>query len=260
MTGPIDRLIAIMARLRDPAGGCPWDREQDFTTIAPYTIEEAYEVADAIERGDIAALKEELGDLLLQVVFHARMAEEAGHFAFDDVAVAIADKMVRRHPHVFGDAEIRSVAAQNEAWEAHKAAERQAAGDAESVLDGVALALPALLRAAKISRRAARIGFDWPDAESVIGKIEEEIEEIEDEIDDEAPTEVLEEEVGDLLFAAANLARKLDIDPETALRRATTKFERRFRQVETLVRERGIGTDLDALEDLWEEVKVTETR
>src|SRR5580700_10719207 len=152
MTRPIDRLLAIMARLRDPAQGCPWDREQDFATIAPYTIEEAYEVADAIERGDMAALKDELGDLLLQVVFHARMAEEAGLFAFDDVAAAISNKMIRRHPHVFGDAEITGVAAQNEAWEAHKAAERQASGAADSVLDGVALALPALLRAAKISR------------------------------------------------------------------------------------------------------------
>src|SRR5438132_6996609 len=152
MTRPIDRLLAIMARLREPAQGCPWDREQDFATIAPYTIEEAYEVADAIERGDLAALKDELGDLLLQVVFHARMAEEAGHFAFDDVAAAIADKMVRRHPHVFGDIEIDSVAAQNEAWEAHKAAERQASGAAESVLDGLALALAALVRAAKMWR------------------------------------------------------------------------------------------------------------
>src|SRR5438128_10482914 len=167
---PIDRLRAIMAQLRAPVGGCPWDTAQDFSTIAPYTIEEAYEVADAIERGDMMALKDELGDLLLQVVFHARMAEEAGLFAFDDVAEAIADKMLRRHPHVFGDVEIGSVAAQNEAWEAHKAAERQASGAADSVLDGVALALPALLRAAKISRRAARIGFDWPDARAVIPK------------------------------------------------------------------------------------------
>src|SRR3954452_25289566 len=228
---PIDRLLAIMARLRDRERGCPWDIEQNFATIAPYTIEEAYEVADAIERGDMAALKDELGDLLFQVVFHARMAEEAGLFGFDDVAEAIADKMVRRHPHVFGDAEIASVAAQNEAWEAHKAAERQEAGGAQSVLDGVALALPALLRAAKISKRATRIGFDWPDADSVIDKIEEELDEIEDEIDDDAPKAVLEEEIGDLLFATANLARKLDIEPETALRRATAKFERRFRRV-----------------------------
>ncbi len=258
MTRSIDRLLAIMARLRDPDRGCPWDREQNFATIAPYTIEEAYEVADAIEREDMTALKDELGDLLLQVVFHARMAEEAGLFAFDDVAQAIADKMERRHPHVFGDAEIASVAAQNEAWEAHKAAERQASGGAASVLDGVALALPALVRAAKISRRAARIGFDWPDADSVIDKIEEELDEIEDAIDDRAPPAALEEEIGDLLFATANLARKLDIEPETALRRATAKFERRFRRVETLAAERGIGRNLDALEALWQEVKAEE--
>jgi nucleoside triphosphate diphosphatase len=258
MTRPIDRLLAIMARLRDPAQGCPWDREQDFATIAPYTIEEAYEVADAIERGDMAALKDELGDLLLQVVFHARMAEEAGLFAFDDVAEAIADKMLRRHPHVFGDVEIASVAAQNEAWEAHKAAERKASGSAESVLDGVASALPALLHAAKISRRAARIGFDWPDARAVIPKLIEEIGELDAELDRGAPAAALEEEMGDLLFAVANLARKLDIEPETALRRATAKFERRFRRVEALAAERGIGPDLDALEALWQEVKAEE--
>jgi len=258
MTRPIDRLLAIMARLRDPDRGCPWDREQNFATIAPYTIEEAYEVADAIEREDMTALKDELGDLLLQVVFHARMAEEAGLFAFDDVAQAIADKMERRHPHVFGDAEIASVAAQNEAWEVHKAAEREAKGEAASVVEGVAIALPALVRAAKISRRAARIGFDWPDADSVIDKIEEELDEIEDAIDDRAPPAALEEEIGDLLFATANLARKLDIEPETALRRANAKFERRFRRVETLAVERGIGRNLDALEALWHEVKAEE--
>src|SRR5437763_13913877 len=178
-TTQLDRLLAIMARLRDPAQGCPWDREQDFAMIAPYTIEEAYEVADAIERGDMVALKDELGDLLFQVVFHARMAEEAGLFAFDDVAEAIADKMERRHPHVFGDVEIASVAAQNEAWETHKAAEREAKGEAASVVEGVAIALPALVRAAKISRRAARLGFDWPDADVVIDKIEEELDAIE---------------------------------------------------------------------------------
>ncbi len=257
---PMERLLAIMARLRDPERGCPWDKEQDFATIAPYTIEEAYEVADAIERGDMAALKDELGDLLLQVVFHARMAEEAGAFAFDDVAAAIAAKMVRRHPHVFGDARIHSIAAQNEAWEAHKAAERQAAaaGGAESVIDGVALALPALLRAGKISRRAARIGFDWPDARAVLPKIAEEIAEIEAELERPAAPAAIEEEVGDLLFAVANLARKLEVEPETALRRATAKFERRFRHVEALARERGIGDDLDGLEALWQEVKAKE--
>lgn len=252
---PIDRLIAIMAQLRDPEHGCPWDREQNFATIAPYTIEEAYEVADAIERHDMSALRDELGDLLLQVVFHARMAEEAGLFGFDDVAQAIGEKMVRRHPHVFGDADIASVAAQNEAWEAHKAAERAEKGEAGSVLDGVALALPALLRAAKVSRRAARIGFDWPDAASVIDKIEEEIAELETEIDAGADHSMVEEELGDLLFAAANLGRKLNVEPETALRRATAKFERRFRRVEALAKERGIGPDLEALEALWGEVK-----
>src|SRR6202011_5988244 len=182
----LDRLLEIMARLRDPQCGCPWDREQDFATIAPYTIEEAYEVADAIARGDTAALKDELGDLLFQVVFHARMAEESGLFSFDDVAAAIADKMLRRHPHVFGTAEVATVAAQNEAWEEHKAVERQArarqAGLPESVLDGVALALPALLRAVKIQRRAARIGFDWPEPEAVFGKISEEVAELKREI------------------------------------------------------------------------------
>jgi len=256
MTRPIDALLDIMIRLRDPEHGCPWDREQDFSTIAPYTIEEAYEVADAIERGDKAALRDELGDLLFQVVFHARMAEEAGLFAFDDVAAAISDKMMRRHPHVFGDAKIASVAAQNEAWEAHKAAERhRVSGGADSVLDGVALAFPALLRAAKIGRRAARIGFDWPDARAVIPKLVEEIAEIEAELDDGAHHEKVEDEVGDLLFAVAQLARKLDVEPETALRRATTKFERRFRDVEKRAAEHGTGRDLDALERLWQQVK-----
>jgi ATP diphosphatase len=261
VTRPIDRLLAIMERLRDKERGCPWDIEQSFATIAPYTIEEAYEVADAIERDDMEALKDELGDLLLQVVFHARMAEEAGLFAFDDIAAAIADKMMRRHPHVFGNAEIASVAAQNEAWEAHKAAERQAkGGGAASVLDGIALAYPALLRAAKVSKRAARIGFDWPDAKAVIPKIAEEIREVEAEIEGGAGKPALEEEIGDLLFAVANLARKLDVEPETALRRATVKFERRFRNVEALANERGIGRDLDALEELWQQVKKGEVK
>ena len=261
-TPPFDRLLAIMARLRDAERGCPWDRAQDFTTIAPYTIEEAYEVADAIARGDILALKDELGDLLFQVVFHARMAEEAGLFAFDDVAAAIADKMVRRHPHVFGTAEIATAAAQTEAWEEHKASERraraEAAGTRESVLDGVALALPALLRAAKIQQRAARIGFDWPAARPIIEKIAEEIAELEAELaacNGGADLAKVEDEMGDVLFAATNLARKLDIDPEAALRRATAKFERRFRRVEMLAAQRGACADLDALEALWEQVK-----
>jgi ATP diphosphatase len=256
---PLARLLEIMARLRDPQGGCPWDREQNFSTIAPYTIEEAYEVADAIARRDPDALKDELGDLLFQVVFHARMAEEAGMFAFDDVAGAIADKMERRHPHVFGAAEVASVAAQNEAWEAHKAAERRdralATGSPGSVLDGVAHALPALLRADKIQKRAARIGFDWPDARPVFDKLKEEIAELETELEKPAERRALEDEMGDILFAAANLARKLDIDPEAALRHATAKFERRFRRVETLAADHAVGSDLDSLEALWQRVK-----
>ena len=259
---PLDRLLEIMARLRDPQRGCPWDREQAFATIAPYTIEEAYEVADAIERADMSALKDELGDLLFQVVFHARMAEEQGQFAFEDVAAAIADKMVRRHPHVFGTAEIASVAAQTEAWESHKAGERDAraaaSGRRASVLDGVALALPALLRAAKLGQRAARIGFDWPDAGAVFEKLAEETAELRAELDRGAGPARIADEMGDLLFAAAQLARKLEIDPETALRRATAKFERRFRDVEARAAERGTGCDIAALEALWQEVKRAE--
>ena len=262
MIRPLDRLLAIMARLRDPQGGCPWDREQSFATIAPYTLDEAYEVADAIARGDNVALKDELGDLLFQVVFHARMAEEAGLFGFDDVAAAIADKMERRHPHVFGDVRIDSAAAQTAAWEQHKAAERrdhaQRAGEDHSVLDGVALALPALLRAVKIQARAARIGFDWPEAQPVFDKLGEEIAELRTEFAAGADLTRLEDELGDILLAAANLARKLGIDPEAALRRATAKFERRFRRVEALAVERGVGSDLDALETLWQEVKRVE--
>ena len=255
----LNRLLAIMVRLRDPQHGCPWDREQDFSTIAPYTIEEAYEVVDAIARGDAAALKDELGDLLFQVIFHARMAEEAGLFAFEDIAVAISEKMERRHPHVFGSAEIASVAAQNEAWEAHKAAERRnrvrEPGAPESVLDGVALALPALTRAVKLQRRASRIGFDWPDAQSVFDKIAEEIDELSAELGRAGDRARLEDETGDILFTVANLARKLEIDPESALRRATAKFERRFRRTETLAAERGSGHDPQTLESLWQEAK-----
>lgn len=259
MNRSFDRLLAIMARLRDPQNGCPWDREQSFATIAPYTIEEAYEVADAIARGDMAALKDELGDLLFQVVFHARMAEEAGLFSFDEIASGIADKMERRHPHVFGDALIETAAAQTEAWEEHKAAERRnrahQAGDRHSVLDGVALALPALLRAAKIQSRAARIGFDWPEARPVFDKLDEEIAELRAEFEAGADFTRIEDELGDILFAVVNLARKLGIDPEAALCRATGKFERRFRRVEALAAERGLGNNLDALETLWQEVK-----
>jgi ATP diphosphatase len=259
------RLLAVMARLRDPERGCPWDREQSFATIAPYTIEEAYEVAEAIEQDDRAALKDELGDLLLQVVFHSRMAEEEGSFVFDDVAGAIADKMVRRHPHVFGDVTVASPEAQTIAWEELKAAERKAKAGGDkpsSALDGVGVALPALTRALKIQNRAARVGFDWPDVAQVFAKIAEEIAELQDEIPAAVP-ERLEDEMGDLLFAVANVARHLKVDPETALRRATLKFERRFRRVETLLAAAGKApgeASLDEMEERWVEAKDEERK
>ncbi|MDE2229817.1 MAG: nucleoside triphosphate pyrophosphohydrolase [Alphaproteobacteria bacterium] len=258
---PIDRLLAVMARLRDPARGCPWDREQTFATIAPYTIEEAYEVAEAAERGGISALKEELGDLLLQVAFHARMAEEAGEFDFDDVAAGIADKMVRRHPHVFGSARIDSAAAQTTAWEDQKAHERRAKSASQrssSALDGVGTALPALTRATKLQRRAARVGFDWPAVAPIYDKIVEEIAELKAESADQ---ERSEDELGDLLFAVVNLARRLAIDPEQALRRACRKFEQRFRRIEERLAARGIepaDAGLAALEVEWQAAKAEE--
>ena len=265
MTRHIDRLIEIMARLRAPEGGCPWDLEQTFATIAPYTVEEAYEVSDAIQRGDLADLKEELGDLLLQVVFHARMAEEMDAFAFEDVAKAIADKMIRRHPHVFGDASERDVETQTVSWEATKAAERaeKAAKTPASALDGVALALPALMRAEKLQKRAARVGFDWPEARQVLDKIEEEIGELRAEIDAGAPKEAVEDEVGDLMFALANLARHLKVDPEVALRRCNAKFERRFRAIEAALAADGRKPDdasLEEMEVLWQRAKLTERK
>jgi len=270
---PIDRLLDIMARLRDPESGCPWDVEQSFATIAPYTIEEAYEVAEAIAARDMAALEDELGDLLLQVVFHAQMAREAGLFDFDAVSTAIGDKMVRRHPHVFGPkdapgARVGSAEAQTAAWEEHKAAERRhrRSGEAEeapaSVLDGVPRALPALTRAFKLGKRAARNGFDWPTADRVIDKIEEEIGELRAEIAEGGPRHRLEEELGDLLFACANLARHLGADPEAAVRRANRKFERRFRRLEALLAAQGRGpkgAPLDDLEALWQQAKAEET-
>ena len=260
----LDRLLAVMARLRDPECGCPWDAEQSFTTIAPYTIEEAYEVAEAAEAGDLGALREELGDLLLQVVFHARMAEEAGHFAFNDVAKAIADKMIRRHPHVFSDASVDSAAAQTVAWEEQKAGERRAKaaaeGRTESALDGVGPALPALTRALKLQRRAARVGFDWPEAAPVLDKIEEEIGELRVELAGGTP-ERIEDELGDLFFAVVNLARRTDTDPEQALRRACRKFERRFRRIEERLAERGTSpaaATLDEMEAEWQRAKAEE--
>jgi MazG family protein len=261
----LPRLLEIMARLRDPEHGCPWDLEQNFATIAPYTIEEAYEVAEAAERGEPGALKDELGDLLLQVVFHARMAEEAGHFAFNDVARAIADKMVRRHPHVFGDAEVDGSAAQTVAWETQKAEERRARavaeGRAESALDGVGVGLPALTRAEKLQKRAARVGFDWPAVEPIFDKIAEEIDELRAEIESSAAKPRIEDEVGDLLFAVVNLARRLEVDPEQALRHANRKFERRFRGVEARLAAGGSAPGEASLEEMeaeWQRVKAGE--
>ncbi|MDR6849532.1 ATP diphosphatase [Sphingomonas sp. BE270] len=246
----IERLVTIMARLRDPVSGCEWDVAQDFASIAPYTIEEAYEVADAIARGDMAELKDELGDLLLQVVFHARMAEEAGHFALPDIVAAISDKMERRHPHIFGDVDEGG----HHLWEQIKAAERAAKGLADvppGALDGVALGLPALLRAEKLQNRAARVGFDWPDAEGPRAKIDEEIAEIEAAT---TPAET-EDEVGDLLFSVVNWARKLGVDPEAALRGANAKFERRFKAMEAEAGDAFPGLPLADKEALWQAIK-----
>ena len=253
---PLDRLLSIMARLRDPISGCEWDRRQSFATIAPYTIEEAYEVADAIARRDLQALRDELGDLLLQVVFHARMAEEAGAFDFDDVATAIANKMEARHPHLFGDA-LDDGHDREARWERIKAAERAAAGGS-GTLDGVALALPALLRAEKLQKRAARVGFDWPDASGPADKVREEMAELaEAETNAERTAEA-----GDLLFAAVNLVRSHGVAPEDALRAANAKFERRFRTMEALAaaQDRNFAElSLDAQEALWQQVKASET-
>jgi ATP diphosphatase len=259
---PMARLLAVMAWLRDRQHGCPWDVEQTFRTIAPYTIEEAYEVADAIEREDLGALREELGDLLLQVVYHAQMAHETGAFGFADVAAAVADKMVDRHPHVFGGARIATAEAQTVSWEARKAAERAAkAADAApaGALDGVARALPALLRAEKIQKRAARVGFDWKETGPVIDKIEEELGELRAELEAGTVDQArLTDELGDVLFAVANLARHYKIDPEGALRATNDKFERRFRHIERRLAEAGrrpADASLEEMEALWQEAK-----
>ena len=241
---PIDRLVAIMRRLRDPVSGCEWDSVQNFATIAPYTIEEAYEVADAIARNDMDALADELGDLQLQVVFHAQMADEAGHFTLDDVLGRICDKMERRHPHIFGDAEQGG----HHLWEIIKAEERAADPD-QSALAGVALALPALERAAKLQRRAARTGFDWPDSSGPRAKIDEELAELEAESDHQR----MLEEMGDLLFAVVNLSRHLNIEPEAALREANRKFEQRFREIEQAPGFAGLP--LQEKEALWTAAK-----
>jgi len=258
---PLARLLAVMAWLRDRQHGCPWDIEQTFRTIAPYTIEEAYEVADAIARDDMTALKEELGDLLLQVVYHAQMASEARAFDFTDVAAAIADKMVDRHPHVFGDLEIADADAQTVSWEARKAAERAKRNGPEpaGALDGVARALPALLRAEKIQKRAARVGFDWKTIGPVIDKIEEELGELRHELEaDETDRARLVDELGDVLFAVANLARHCKVDPEAALRSTNDKFERRFRYLERRLAEQGrkpADATLEEMEALWQDAK-----
>jgi MazG family protein len=262
---PIDRLLAIMARLRDPADGCPWDQEQTFATVAPYTVEEAYEVADAIERNDLSDLKEELGDLLLQVVFHARMAEEQGAFAFDDVAQAINDKMIRRHPHVFAEETYASLAHQKAGWEELKAAERaqkQGASNsrAASLLDDIPVGLPALTRAVKLSKRAAKVGFVWPDISHVVDKLDEELGELKAEIA-AGDFEKARQEMGDVLFVVANLARTLEVDPEDSLRFTNAKFVRRFQYVEKVLAERGRTpeqSDLAEMDALWDEAKAEE--
>jgi MazG family protein len=257
---PLARLLSVMAWLRDREHGCPWDIDQTFRTIAPYTIEEAYEVADAIDRDDMPALKEELGDLLLQVVYHAQMASESKAFGFADVAAAIADKMVDRHPHVFGDLNIADADAQTVSWEARKAAERAKKGDTPAgTLDGVARALPALLRAEKLQKRAARVGFDWKTIGPVIDKIEEELSELRSEL--EAGTidaARIQDELGDVLFATANLARHCKVDPEAALRSTNDKFERRFRYIERKLAEQGrtpSQASLEEMEELWQAAK-----
>jgi len=254
----IESLLDIMAQLRAPETGCPWDLQQDFRSIAPYTLEEAYEVVDAIEQGDGGALKEELGDLLFQVVYHAQMAHEAGWFDFNAVVTGICEKMIRRHPHVFGDDVIHTAEAQTKAWELHKERER---GERESVLEGVPLTLPALTRADKLQKRAARVGFDWPSIHGVSDKVEEELEELREELQSNADTDALMDEAGDLLFAAVNLVRHAGINPEAALRQGNRKFSRRFRMVEELCEAAGMTvaeTDLDTLDAYWDQVKELE--
>jgi len=265
----ITSLLTVMARLRDPDGGCPWDLEQDFATIAPYTIEEAYEVADAIDRGDLADLKDELGDLLLQVVFHAQMASEQGAFEFGDVVAAICDKMVRRHPHVFGDASVEDADAQTVAWEEQKRREREANGNEDrSALAGIARGLPEWQRATKLQKRAARVGFDWPDVTPVFAKLHEEIDEVRAEFaaldaspGDAVARDRLEDEIGDVLFVCANLARHAQVDVGAAMRRANLKFERRFRAMEALAQAEGTSLaelPLQAQDRLWNRAKADE--
>lgn len=268
-SGDIHDLLAIMARLRDRESGCPWDVEQTFATIAPYTIEEAYEVADAIDRQDLHGLKDELGDLLLQVVFHARMAEEQGAFVFRDVVAAISDKMLRRHPHVFAGASVEDAEAQTREWDEHKRRERDAAGHEDtSALAGIARGLPEWQRAVKLQHKAAKVGFDWPGPEPVIEKLHEEIDEVRVEFaavaaGDAAARDKLEDEIGDLLFVCANIARHAKVDVGSALRRANHKFERRFRAMEALAAEDGIDLStlsLEAQDRYWDRAKAGERK
>jgi ATP diphosphatase len=262
----VDQLLEIMRKLRDPEDGCPWDIEQTFETIAPYTIEESYEVAEAIADNDMPSLKDELGDLLFQVVFHAQMASEAGHFDFADVVENLCEKMIRRHPHVFAGATVEDADAQTAAWEAHKEKERaqkaRDEGREPSVLDGVALSYPALMRSVKLAARAARVGFDWPDAEPVVDKINEEMHELSAELvahkDGAVNQAAIESEMGDILFAYANLARFLKVDPEQALRGTNQRFESRFRRMEHILDTQGKAPQdqsLDYLEALWQQAK-----
>jgi len=260
----VEELLSIMRKLRDPDNGCPWDREQTFASIAPYTIEEAYEVADAIQRDDMPHLCEELGDLLFQVVFHAQMAAESGFFDFEDVVSSIVTKMRRRHPHVFGNEQIADAREQTLAWEQHKESERQqkkSINTNHSILDGVPITLPGLTRAVKLQKRAARVGFDWTSVTPIFEKIVEELNEVKHEVDHQAARKLVEEEIGDLFFAVANLARHLDIDPETAVRRSNNKFEQRFKSVEKLAGEQNrqvAHMSLDEMEELYQQVKRSE--
>jgi len=257
MSHSMDRLLRIMARLRDRDGGCPWDLEQDFATIAPHTLEEAYEVVEAIEAGDKPALKDELGDLLFQIVFYAQMAEEEGSFDFEEIAAAISDKMIRRHPHVFGDTAATDAGTHIKLWEEQKAAER-AAKDEAGTLDGVSVSLPALTRAVKLQKRVARVGFDWPGAEQVFDKLTEEIGELRAELGENPDQERVADEMGDILFVCANLARKLGVDPESALRGCNRKFERRFRHIEHSLAGEGRRPEdasLEEMEALWVDAK-----
>lgn len=263
----MERLLEIMALLREPQNGCPWDREQTIASLVPHTLEEAYEVAEAAEHHDLPALRDELGDLLFQVVFYARIAQEHGAFAFADVAAGIADKLTARHPHVFADASVGDAKAQSHAWEALKADEREARLGDSATLAGVAISLPAMTRAVKLQKRAARVGFDWPDIRPVFAKVEEELQEVREEVREHAQGKGtaarVEEEIGDLLFACANLARHAQVNPETALRKANRKFEQRFASMEMALEKSGKhidGLDLAAMEALWQQAKADERK